>query len=262
MALVNKFKLGCDPEFVAVGDDGHIVNAETMGIEHDGPVGFDHGGRILEVRPAPANGVLPLIRRMQKLIKDKRLNKKLVAGPYYEDNARLEPLGGHVHFGIKPYAKVKLDRLGAYVPDEMTEEGKIIIKALDQVTKYLEHLDILPTLGSDKRRKNHFGYGRWGDVRDCDGHLEYRTMASWLYDPKVAFLCLTAAKLAAADPVGAYEALKEVGSYAKFADWMDRFYNKDTNAARAVDRVLQLGHKALKVDPSVDFRARWERTGL
>lgn len=259
MKLVNEFKLGCDPEFVAVDGAGRIIHAENL-LEHDGEVGYDHGGRVLEVRPAPAMGALPLVRRMQKLIKSAKLAKlapkKLIAGPYYEDAYRLEPLGGHVHFGMAPYQR---DGFANPIP---TKEGTEIIRALDVTTKYLEHLDILPTDASVKRRRNPFGYGRFGDIRDSNGHLEYRTMGSWLYDPKIAFLCLTAAKLAAADPVGALEALKEVGGYGKFADWIDRYYNKDDNAARAVDRVLQLGHKALKIDPSGDLRERWERTGL
>ena len=87
-------------------------------------------------------------------------------------------------------------------------------------------------------------------------------MASWLYDPKVAFLVLTAAKLAAADPGGTMQALKNCGDFATFEKWLAQYKGKDVNAARATEKLLDKGLKYIQVDPEVDFRERWERLGL
>jgi hypothetical protein len=92
--------------------------------------------------------------------------------------------------------------------------------------------------------------------------MEYRTMASWLTDPKVAYLCLTAAKLAACDPKGTVENLSQTANFNGLIEWFRNYRTKDINARRALERVLSLGHKAIQVYPDVDFRERWRELGL
>lgn len=243
--VLNKFALGCDPEFVALDDRGRVINGAGLG---QGEVGFDHSGRVLEIRPEPSKGAYALVKKIRRLLGDERLRNlrasKFRAGAL----AGTDSLGGHIHFGFSPTL--------------LTSNPKLI-PALDLVTRLLEHLDILPTNESAERRRGH--YGKFGDVRTSHGkdgtaHLEYRTMASWLYDPKVAFLCLTAAKLAACDPVGTIEALKGATSYSKLSDWVGNYRSKDTNAKRVYDKLTN--HKQVVVDPSIDFRSRWEEIGL
>ena len=239
--MINNFLLGCDPEFVLVDTRGRVFNTGTIW-EQGGEIGWDHGGRVQELRPEATKGAYALVKRLQTLIQSSKLASEELR---CKAGARVgnESLGGHVHFGI-PTAKITSTHVGA----------------LDRVTQLLEHLDILPSGQCADRRKGN--YGRFGDIRDSNGHVEYRTMASWLYDPKVAYLCLTAAKLAAADPTGALEGLKNVTSFAGLEKWIGRYKHTDTNARRALDKVLVLRQKAVQIDPDVDFRGRWGKLGL
>lgn len=249
--VINDFLVGCDPEFVILYPNGQIFN--TAGSwEPGGPIGYDHGGRVQELRPEPTKGTYALVCRLQKLVLDKKLATNLGMRLRAGARVRNESLGGHVHLGIKFYDSQ--GNLAKGLPERIT--------AMDAATRLLEHLDILPMNESADRRKGR--YGKWGDVRaSCeDAHTEYRTMASWLYDPKVAFICLTAAKLAAADPKGTSEALAKVTSFKGLENWIELYKSKDTNARRALELVLPKGHKELQVDPDVDFRGRWERLGL
>jgi hypothetical protein len=241
--MLNTFLVGCDPEFVAIDSAGKQINLANY-IRPEGEVGYDHGGRVGEFRPEPTKGTFALTKRLQRLIKSAPIEKlnanKLRAG------ARInrDVLGGHVHFGFP-----------------VSRSTPAQVAALDRVTQVLEGLDILPANESKLRRGGEH-YGRFGDIRDSNGHIEYRTMASWLTDPKVAYLCLTAAKLAACDPAGTTTNLKTAVSFDNLIEWFRAYRTKDVNARRAVERVLSLGHKALQVYPDVDFRERWRVLGL
>lgn len=257
--MINDFRVGCDPEFILLDGQGKTIEAKTY-FPHAGEIGYDHNGRVAEFRPGPSKGVLPIIKKIQMLIKQatKPEISKFRAGALCNGDA----LGGHIHFGfncfeIKPLEGYNINSGGG----KFNARGAKVTGALDTLTKTLEHLDILPKHESAQRRVHGQGYGRYGDVRDCHGHMEYRTMASWLYDPKVAFLCLTAAKLAAADPEGA-EALKNCDSFAKLSHWIEQYKDDDRNAARVSEKLLDGGLKALQVDPTIDFKERWERLGL
>lgn len=248
--VINDFLVGCDPEFVLLDDKGAIFNTLSVWPQ-EGEIGWDHGGRVQELRPKPTKGTYALVKRLQELILSKKLASTVLAcraGAMVND----ESLGGHFHFGVPYYSSD-----GTFYKTHLET-----IKALDAVTALLEHLDILPMQQCINRRKGRFG--KFGDVRPSgtDNHIEYRTMASWLYDPKTAFLCLTAAKLAAADPKGTSEALAKVTSFQGLEDWIQMYKAKDTNARRTLEVVLARGHKALQIDPDVDFRGRWERLGL
>lgn len=255
--MMNTFRVGCDPEFAAIDGRGHIVNVSTT-FGHFGPIGWDHSGNIIEIRPEPAMGTFALTRRLQKLVGDASLQKfdKLRAGAYFEDGLTRYTFGGHVHIGMAP---------------EMTAGGAVSIKlrqrvdACDAATVLLEHLDILPEKECQLRRGT--PYGKLSNIRikglptDNNYHWEYRVMPSWLHDPKVAYLCMTAVKLAAADPERALEMLKGATSFKGLQAWIESCMKEDPNAVRA-SRLLDKGHKPLVVDPTGDFRERWGRLGL
>lgn len=265
--MINNFRVGCDPEFILLDKATGLRVAANKYFMPQGEIGYDHGGRVAEFRPAPSKGVLPIIKKIQALIKSpamQKVSEKLRAGAICQGDC----LGGHVHFGFNPFATIVPENGNASDGYMLTAKGGQVVHALDALTQTLERLDILPSKESAARRvytppygDGHV-YGRFGDVRNCKGHMEYRTMASWLYDPRVAFLCLTAAKLAAADPVGAYEALRECDSFARFKRWIEGYVNQDRNAARASEKLLDKGLKSLQVDPEVDFKERWEELGL
>lgn len=255
-AVINSFKIGCDPEFVALNALGQLVIANAMNTKE---IGHDHNGRVVELRPEPAKGAYALVKRLQGLLNDKRL-QALKAAKFRAGATPIAGtvLGGHIHFDVSPY---EIDPAGLGTPSKKHAER---VAALDAVTKVVEHLDILPHAECTQRRRN-TDYGHYSDVRakrDERGrsHFEYRTMASWLLDPKVAFLCLTAAKLAAADPAGALDALKGVTSFGGFTRWIERYKNKDANADRLLAKIREL--KSVQIDPTVDIRERWGVLGL
>lgn len=240
--MLNNFLVGCDPEFAALNGSGTQINLANH-LRSNGEIGYDHGGRVGEFRPEPTRGTYALTKKLHRLI-----NSGVVANlgaAKLRSGAKVlnDSLGGHVHFGFP-------------VP----RPGDAKITALDSVTRTLEHLDILPRQESITRRRG--GYGHFGDVRDSGGHLEYRTMASWLLDPKVAFLCLTAAKLACCDPTETAQILGRVTSFEGLSEWFNRYRTRDINARRVTDRVLNRGHKAIQVPPDVDFRENWRELGI
>lgn len=242
--MLNTFLVGCDPEFVALDSCGQQMNLSAA-FSANGEIGYDHGGRVGELRPEPTRGTYALTKRLQRLIKSPIVERvgasKLRAGA----RVNQDTLGGHVHLGV-PVAK-----------------ATNMIPALDRFTQVLEALDILPQTECSARRASGSGYGRFGEVRDSNGHIEYRTMASWLMDPKVAFLCLTGAKLAASDPAGTVAALPSRDhNFNALVEWFRAYRSKDINARRALEKVLSLGHKAIQVYPDVDFRERWRELGL
>jgi len=244
--FANTFEVGCDPEFVVLYKaNGALRNVTELG---QGPVGWDHSGHCAELRPEKARGTWTLVKRMQELLNkypklaSLRNGYKWRAGALVESGPTKISLGGHVHFNLRAdkFPGVALD-------------------ALDQVTKLLEHTDILPTIECQSRRKlGH--YGQYGQVRTDtpDKHVEYRTMASWLFDPWIAFLSLTAAKLAVTDPETALSRIPKANDRDELYRFLECFRHKDINADRLLDK---LGHstKWLDAKPDSDLKEAWEK---
>lgn len=246
MKLLNKFLVGCDPEFVVLDKAGNHVNVARL-IAKEGSFGYDHNGDVLEVRPEPNVGIFVLIRRIAKILKEEKLKAtgtSFRAGALFQTGRRKVGLGGHVHFGFP-------------VNDP---SSKIKVKALDELTKVLESLDILPKGESAARRAQfkdndlQFRYGRFGDVRAAgpENRMEYRTMASWLFSPITSFVCLTAAKLAAVAPERAIELLKDE-DLTKFFE----AFQEDANAKRVLERLIERKVK-LQRAPDKNLLTTWE----
>lgn len=243
--LVNKFEVGCDPEFVLLSED-RIVNVKGK-LAEKGPVGWDHSGYVLEVRPPQGRGTYSVMKRMQNLLGDENLQKfashKWRAGAYIEDTVgKKVTLGGHIHFGI---------------PKADFTAG--MVSALDSLGKLLEEIDVLPHKESKLRRADGGGlnYGAWGQLRTDwpDGHVEYRTYPSWLHHRKIAFLVLTMAKLAVVAPEEANQ-LGTKSSVLALRNFVERFAHKDINADRLL-RYLE-SPSWLKTAPDSDIRKNWE----
>lgn len=257
--VANSFLVGCDPEMVIV-KDGRILNVSGYMPER-GEVGYDHGGFVVELRPKPAKSTYTLTKRLGTLIKKSPQltqfeSERWKSGAIYRtevgDRNRVT-LGGHVHLDIKPERIPEWDDPGQrwYYENHYTP-------ALDRVTRYFEHLDLLPKNESESRRLDGNGYGRWGDVRTDLGRLEYRTMASWLYNPKTTFLCLTGAKLAGVDPVLTLDSLPLGNiSFPNLTKFYENFKEKDTDAARVCEEILAEGQKKLMADPDKDVKGEW-----
>jgi len=269
--LINKWRIGCDPEFVVMDNAGRVVNVEGT-VPHNGVVGYDHSGDVIEIRPEPAHGTYALTRRIQKeILQNEHLQKlqqyRWRAGAYIRArntraNERVLTLGGHVHLDMPPKQS-----------GEDPETHDLRIAALDRMTDWLERLDILPMKESHDRRMDPTAvrnrYGQFGDWRPAGGErlgerprMEYRTMCSWLIDPQVAYLALTGAKIAAAMPQLTLDGLKRgQHSWPKLGAWLENFRMRDANVRRALEKMWDAG-KQPKVDPTVDFKTRWGRLGL
>lgn len=278
MPFINRFLVGCDPEFALVGDRparpcacgdedcDEYVHASGIGamfidediLEHEGELGTDHGGNCIEVRPKPQRSTYLLTKNIGHILHVAQTRYKLPEGRWRagalieagdDDEEDVQPLGGHVHLDVPFDAPDAADRLNA----------------LDAFTRTVEELDILPKNECNRRREvsenndaNH-RYGRYSDARvaNAANRLEYRTMASWLFHPTPTFLCLTGAKLAAASPQLTLEILKGVDPKAEFRAFFERFAPLDLNAQRAVEKILGRGRK-LQHDPNVDLRKSWQ----
>jgi hypothetical protein len=276
--LVNTWLVGTDPEFVVLNKDGSIYNVTGV-MGQRGVVGWDHNGNVVEIRPEPAHGTYAVVKRLQKEILTNKvlaevkglkwragaaLRARVNRGDALADAAgtRLLTLGGHVHLDMPP---------AGHSGDPHVGEQRV--EALDRITCQLEHLDILPQGESQTRRNDpnarRNGYGQFGDVRTAGGEgqrtrMEYRTMASWLFHPKVAYICLTGAKLAAVSPATALETLKTTGNaWGNLERFFSCFKTKDSNARRALEKLMEdRSVKGLQFDPDVDFKERWGELGI
>lgn len=103
-----KVLFGSDPELLVVNSRGTKVNVQQALalIQHD-PVGWDHSGRVLEIRPAPAESATKLTDNAAKLmsvvggILDNAVGSyKLIACTNFSQGGRNEALGCHFHISI------------------------------------------------------------------------------------------------------------------------------------------------------------------
>lgn len=241
--LLNKFEIGCDPEFVVLSATGEIVNVSALGT--NGPVGYDHSGHCAELRPEQARGTFTVVKRLQKLINSPYPSLKPFtqhrwrAGAWVKTAHKNLAIGGHIHFNVTGIT-----------------DGRV--KALDSVTKALENLEILPKSECVTRRTA-TQYGKWSDFRDdtSDKHIEYRTMASWLNSPWTAFLALTLAKLAIVDSEGATQMAK-ADSYQFLVKFLERYKGKDVNVDRLLHRLNQ-DESWLQFQPDADMKTAWSK---
>lgn len=245
---VNTHKIGADPEFVCLSPQGGLQMLNGV-LPHLGRLGYDHHGRVAEIRPTPSRSAWRVLENIQRIILDAPASLRAMkwrAGGVWRHPApsdRRESLGGHVHFGVAYGSSAQAD----------------IVDACDCLTTQLEGLDILPASESQTRRE--VGeYGRFGDVRPAGStrHLEYRTPASWLFSPLTAYCCLTGYKLASSQPLRAMEVLKGKESAVKLRRFFELFKNKDDDT----DRILKLHDDAgslriFRGDPDADFKTEW-----
>lgn len=238
MSTVNTFKIGADPEFIAVDKAGSHVNIKGY-TTAEAEVAFDHSGDVLEVKPNPSKFAFRLVRRMQRLLLKHEVSKKLMeagykfrSGGFVKTHSRSVSLGGHIHFDI-PYSSIS----------DPLADARLI--ALTKMASYLEALDILPVEHSKYRHR----YFKVEPVRKANNadRLEFRYMCSWLHSPLAAQICLTAAKITAM-----YPELGLVGdaSMPLLQAWFEKFKSKDVDAARVVEKIFE---PKLKLEARLDL---------
>lgn len=192
---VNRFMIGADPEFIfnQVLKDGALsyearIDARHLGFQQGLAFGADNNGRLTEIRPYPSRSAIEVVAsiwstfRWMGVVKPECLGYKWCCGAYLQDDG----LGGHVHFGRKR-------------PHRESE-----VAALDALAFAVDKLGLFPMAEVNERRISHTHnnqpYGTFGDIRIQRHGYEYRTWASWLDSPALAFLILTLSKLGVHDP--------------------------------------------------------------
>lgn len=255
---LNSFRMGCDPEFVALKSAGAPVNVNTIVAQPKGPFGSDHNGRVVELHPEPSRSVYVVVRNLRELITNGPLALQeyrwRAGGVYSWDYCDVDPriagpgqvaMGGHIHIGLK---------------NDTWIEKTAAIQAMDQLTRLMEQLELLPS-GEMLRRRTSTPYGQYGatKVSGADLHLEYRTMCSWLYDPKIAMLAMTGAKIASVFPKESLEYLKKPASRGLLQGYFDAVRVPDRDVQRVQEKV-PLG--LIVAEPDRDLKVAWKALGL
>jgi len=180
-----KFLIGSDGEFLITTLKGQLVSAQDLLIGGDNEFGVDGNKITAEVRPAPSENPIEGVHNIHKILlrknnTDKRwLGFNLVSGSYKPKLLNDYPLGGHIHFGLKPD-----------VIDPATA-----CQCLDQYVGMASLLIEDKEEGMGRRAAHKGKYGQASDFRTKEatyGGFEYRTPSSWLTSPHVAasILCL------------------------------------------------------------------------
>jgi hypothetical protein len=206
--------VGCDPEFAVVDRTGRETNFDLSHTDDHGVIGYDHGGRVGELRPKhgqPADVANHLRAQMTWVKQHLDRSHKVICGGGRPSDGRWarESMGGHIHFGgiqLHNYESMTRQRnwgrsgrrLGSqFAPT--TADNKLIL-ALDYfIGKRLQKVK-----GGKRPQGSH--YGRCSDIETKNhtgGGFEYRTPPSWLTDPY-----LTEATLAVAHRIAEMWLLK------------------------------------------------------
>jgi hypothetical protein len=174
--LVNRFKLGSDPEF-------HVSGANTSSLRTGCAWGADMNGRLVEIRSIASRSSLRVTASILSTLRF--FNRTPFGQCDWTCSSRLvgEGIGGHVHFGRKK--KVLF-----------SEE----ISALDSLNNLLLSTGILDPIDA-KFRRSVGPYGRNSDTRPQNHGYEYRSFESWLSSPLTTFLVLTLSKLLVHSPI-------------------------------------------------------------
>ncbi|OXM16482.1 putative amidoligase domain-containing protein [Paenibacillus herberti] len=178
-------RIGADPEFLILRQNGRIFSASQLGGLHSS-VGSDMlvAGQSLrqpvgELRPEPATSAEELLSRVRRLLALAARRGAREPGMRLAAGAMPVPgiaLGGHVHLSGVALTTRLLRALDSYaaIPLALAEDAA----------------------GRGRRPR----YGTFGDCRrQPHGGFEYRTLPSWLVSPAVTRYALGVALLAAED---------------------------------------------------------------
>jgi hypothetical protein len=250
---MNHYMLGADPEFMFVTAPeygGEVVHATHMGLRSALAFGADQNDRLVELRPAPSRSALEVLG--STLSELRWLYRYLAEAPdasrqHWIANAfhAGDGMGGHVHFGRKRSQRA----------DE--------VAGLDGLAKTMRSAGMFDTVGWNRRSQGdqfHQVYGAYGDIRIQKHGYEYRTLPTWLDNPRLGFLVLTLTKLivldpditAKWDPTSAKESWKKMQGLAKY------YMGRDDDALLLYS---MMDNAASFRFQGGDFKERWGLTG-
>jgi hypothetical protein len=187
--------IGCDPEFVIVGDNGQAVYADTVlganGNNKWDKLGSD--GPCAEIRPDPSEDIEVLIKNIRSLLTSNKSevinNYRWIGGARYKHPSMAKGfnIGGHIHLG-KPADVVK--------PEDGAKQD--LYSCQRAITRILDEIVGIPMIRFDtptpaERRKE---YGGFGDVRiKGPQKVEWRVPSGiWLVHPTFSRAVLSVTK--------------------------------------------------------------------
>jgi hypothetical protein len=234
--LLNNFLIGADPEMVLLEPPTLINGQITARLPANTFYGWDHAGYVLEPHPTPSLSVREVVHNLRKslhVVGHHFDRYKFRAGAYLHTPQRAVTLGGHVHLDIPRLTGAQ-------------------ILAMDQFAENLETLDILPSAECKERVRNG-QYGRKSDIRAEHGHVEYRSMCSWLFSQKTSMLSMTGIKLCAIAP----ETVAAVTSYKALLKWLEGFKGKDDDVDWILTKEYLTNSGSMTAKPDNNIKAVW-----
>lgn len=266
--VVNPWLLGADPEFAVLKPpkDETIPNHGMYFCSgpvldegaNVGNIGFDHSGRVWELRPAPSSSSYGVVTNLWKLLQSPLLKK---VEPFRWKSGALGGLKTHNDDG-EPVGNGLHDTLGGHVHYGVPSINAKTRSTLNAITETLLSLDVLARKENAKRlAQGHYGSYNHDSIRPCEGHVEYRCPPSWLDNPGQALAALTVYKLAAARPdscswTEGYK-IKE-----HFLDWLSQMSQIDVDAWLLTRLIEKRGFGEIQADPTSDFKPRWRKEEL
>lgn len=272
MHVLNKFWLGCDPEFVVL--EGRRAREIEREYGHLFPpnrgIGFEVAGcgRVLELRPRPSRVALLLVERIRRQLHALQGflppgHRKFAwrSGGHYLHF----PLGGHIHFG---WPKSTCPSSSAFLASHL--------QALALVTRTLYRANVLSQRQATRRLA--LGYGDLFNHRPQDYYFrpckpvaklpplwgrgwEYRSLNSWLESPQQAHVCLAVCKLALVKPPFTQEFFAYSGetrfSALELLRSFFKFYRNQDSDAESAHETLKTPVRTWAGHRATDFKVAW-----
>ena len=178
-------------------DSSGIVIHANNHMQKNGPIGSD--GAMMEVRPKPSDDPNRVVRSIRDIFADKGLTDNISdfdwkAEVYYKNTQRDYPVGGHIHIGNP----TGISRLS-------TQERNYLFAVVNKIMDELLSVPMIRLDGTSQGKARRTscmyvpdgnpGFGFYGGWRECDGHLEHRTLSGlWLMHPTLSYFVLGTAK--------------------------------------------------------------------
>lgn len=246
---MNHFMLGADPEFMILTGSGGTIHATNLGLKAGLAFGADQNDRLVELRAAPSRDAMKVLA---SILAELRWLYRFIH-PDYKHCGWHAPafvhgdgLGGHVHFGRKR-------------PQQEDE-----VQGLDGLARVMRSASLFDSAGWTRRGQgDQFGqlYGQYGDIRLQKHGYEYRTLPTWLDNPRLAYLVLVLSKLVIVDPdiTAAWNEPQRGASDWELLQGLAKYYKGRDDDALVLYSMMK--------DPETfryiggDFRLRWGLSG-
>lgn len=237
--LVNRFKLGADPEFTFQSKDGSYIYAESLGLTTLTGFGCDMSGRQAEIRAYPSRFALEVVASIADSLRwmGTVQNGSLLAFNWQATafNGK-DGCGGHIHFGRRRPQVRELDT-----------------NILDATTKRLLHEGVFDRYSFiDRQRMAPGNYGKAGDIRVNNHGYEYRTPPTSLSSPWLTYFVLVINKLMVYH--GQATLKNPTNPEEGFIELLKLYEDRDDDAAIALSALRKFG---MPKESKEDFKAKW-----